>query len=186
MPIHTNVGVKQRAMESAALATAFAQETKEPAHAEWRAVADHLRERFARLSKLMDEPSTTPSPTWPSPKSIGPSCTRPIRSNGSIARSSGAPTSSPSSQRGRDHRPRRRADARAKRPMGGVPALHDAGNLSRHERRSFRQAQSHRGRLRPSGQLGPPSRSYTTRWDTTFWAPLDTGRRFTTKKSSSQ
>ncbi len=42
-------------MVSAAISTAFAQETKEAAHAEWRAVADRLRERFPRLSKLMDE-----------------------------------------------------------------------------------------------------------------------------------
>jgi putative transposase len=49
-----HVGVKQRPMVSAALSTAFAQETKEAAHAEWRAVADRLRERFPRLSKLMD------------------------------------------------------------------------------------------------------------------------------------
>jgi putative transposase len=50
-----HVGVKQRPMVSAAISTAFAQETKEAAHAEWRAVADRLRERFPRLSKLMDE-----------------------------------------------------------------------------------------------------------------------------------
>jgi len=50
-----HVGIKQRAMVSAAISTAFAQETQDAAHAEWRAVADRLRERFPRLSKLMDE-----------------------------------------------------------------------------------------------------------------------------------
>ena len=50
-----HVGVKQRAMVAAAIRTAFVQETKADAHAEWRAVADRLRERFPRLSKLMDE-----------------------------------------------------------------------------------------------------------------------------------
>ena len=50
-----HVGAKQRPMVSAAISTAFAQETKEAAHAEWHAVADRLRERFPRLSKLMDE-----------------------------------------------------------------------------------------------------------------------------------
>ena len=50
-----HVGVKQRAMVSAAISTAFAQETGEAAHAEWRAVADRLRERLPRLAKLMDE-----------------------------------------------------------------------------------------------------------------------------------
>jgi putative transposase len=50
-----NVGAKQRPMVSAAISTVFAQETKEAAHTEWRAVADRLRKRFPRLSKLMDE-----------------------------------------------------------------------------------------------------------------------------------
>ncbi len=50
-----HVGAKQRPMVSAAISTAFAQETREAAHAEWRAVSDRLRERFPKLSKLMDE-----------------------------------------------------------------------------------------------------------------------------------
>ena len=50
-----HVGVKQRGMVAAAIRTAFAQETKNDAHKEWRAVADRLRERFPRLSALMDE-----------------------------------------------------------------------------------------------------------------------------------
>ena len=50
-----HVGVKQRGMVAAAIRTAFAQETKDDAHKEWRAVADRLRERFPRLSALMDE-----------------------------------------------------------------------------------------------------------------------------------
>ena len=50
-----HAGVKQRAMVAAAIRTAFVQETREAAHAEWRAVADRLRERFPRLSKLMDD-----------------------------------------------------------------------------------------------------------------------------------
>ena len=49
-----HAGVKQRAMVAAAIRTAFVQETREAAHVEWRAVADRLRERFPRLSKLMD------------------------------------------------------------------------------------------------------------------------------------
>lgn len=50
-----HVGVKQRAMVSAAIRTAFEQETAEAAHAEWRIVADRLRERFPRLAALMDD-----------------------------------------------------------------------------------------------------------------------------------
>ena len=49
-----HVGVKQRAMVSAAIRTAFEQETAEAAHTEWRIVADRLRERFPRLAALMD------------------------------------------------------------------------------------------------------------------------------------
>ena len=50
-----HVGVKQRAMVAAAIRTAFVQETKDDAHKEWRTVADRLRDRFPRLSVLMDE-----------------------------------------------------------------------------------------------------------------------------------
>ena len=50
-----HVGAKQRPMVVAAIRTAFAQETEETAHREWRAVADRLRERFPRLGAVMDE-----------------------------------------------------------------------------------------------------------------------------------
>jgi len=50
-----HAGVKQRPMIAAAIRTAFTQETEEAAHAEWRAVADKLRDRFPKLGKLMDE-----------------------------------------------------------------------------------------------------------------------------------
>ena len=50
-----HVGVKQRSMVAAAIRTAFTQETAEAAHAEWRAVADRLRERFPKLAALMDD-----------------------------------------------------------------------------------------------------------------------------------
>ena len=50
-----SVNVKQRGMVAAAIRTAFAQETEKEAHAEWRAVADRLRERFAKVSALMDD-----------------------------------------------------------------------------------------------------------------------------------
>lgn len=49
-----HVGSKQRAMVAAAIRTAFTQETQEAARAEWRAVADRLRERFPKLGELMD------------------------------------------------------------------------------------------------------------------------------------
>jgi transposase-like protein len=49
-----HVGPSQRAMVAAAIRTAFAQETQEAAHRQWRQVADGLRERFRRLAELMD------------------------------------------------------------------------------------------------------------------------------------
>ena len=52
---NANVNVKQRGMVAAAIRTAFAQETEKEAHAEWSAVADRLRERFPRVSALMEE-----------------------------------------------------------------------------------------------------------------------------------
>jgi putative transposase len=50
-----HVGAKQRPMVAAAIRTAFTQETQEAARAEWRAVADRLRERFPKLGGLMNE-----------------------------------------------------------------------------------------------------------------------------------
>ena len=50
-----NVNVKQRGMVAAAIRTAFAQDKENDAHAEWNAVADRLRERFPRVSALMQE-----------------------------------------------------------------------------------------------------------------------------------
>jgi putative transposase len=50
-----HVSAKQRPMVAAAIRTAFVQATKEEAHKEFRAVADRLRERFPRLSAMMDD-----------------------------------------------------------------------------------------------------------------------------------
>ena len=49
-----HVGPSQRAMVAAAIRTAFAQESEEAAHRQWRQVADGLRERFRGLAELMD------------------------------------------------------------------------------------------------------------------------------------
>lgn len=74
-----HVGAKQRPMVSAALSTAFAQETKDAAHTEWRAVAERLRQRFPRLSNLMDEAEhdvlaymSFPKDHWPQLHSTNP------------------------------------------------------------------------------------------------------------------
>jgi putative transposase len=50
-----HVGPSQRAMVAAAIRTVFAQENQDAARAQWRQVADGLRERFDRLAKAMDE-----------------------------------------------------------------------------------------------------------------------------------
>lgn len=46
---------KHQNVVAATLRTAFAQENAEEAHAQWRQVADSLRERFPKLAELMDE-----------------------------------------------------------------------------------------------------------------------------------
>src|SRR4051794_14399705 len=45
---------KQRPAVVALLKTIFAQDTAEAAHAQWRQVADTLRERSPKLAELMD------------------------------------------------------------------------------------------------------------------------------------
>src|SRR6185436_19523358 len=56
-----------------------AQETREAAHKEWRAVADRLRERFPKLGALMDEAENDvlahlafPKEHWPQLHSTNP------------------------------------------------------------------------------------------------------------------
>ena len=74
-----NVPVKQRGMVAAAIRTAFTQETEKEAHAEWRAVADRLRERFPRASAVMDAAEldvlaymSFPKSHWPQIHSTNP------------------------------------------------------------------------------------------------------------------
>ena len=49
-----HVAPKQRPAVVALLRTIFAQDTAETAHAQWKQVADTLRERFSKLAELMD------------------------------------------------------------------------------------------------------------------------------------
>jgi len=74
-----HVGSKQRAMVAAAIRTAFTQETQDAARAEWRAVADRLRERFEKLGQLMDDAEDDvlahlafPKEHWPQLHSTNP------------------------------------------------------------------------------------------------------------------
>jgi transposase-like protein len=48
------VGKTHRAAVAALVKTVFVQETQETARAQWRSVADNLRERFASVAELMD------------------------------------------------------------------------------------------------------------------------------------
>jgi putative transposase len=48
-------GKGQRQMVLALINTVFAQETAEAAHVQWRVVADQLREKFPKLSAMMDD-----------------------------------------------------------------------------------------------------------------------------------
>lgn len=48
-------GKGQRQMVLALINTVFAQETAEAAHAQWRVVADQLREKFPKLAAMLDE-----------------------------------------------------------------------------------------------------------------------------------
>ena len=48
-------GMGQRQMVLALIITVFAQETAEAAHAQWRVIADQLREKFPKLSAMLDE-----------------------------------------------------------------------------------------------------------------------------------
>lgn len=73
------VNVKQRGMVAAAIRTAFVQETEKEAHAEWRAVADRLRERFPRAAAIMDDAEydvlaymSFPKSHWPQIRSTNP------------------------------------------------------------------------------------------------------------------
>src|SRR5262245_24916365 len=74
-----HVGSKQRAMVAAAIRTAFTQETQEAARAEWRAVADRLRERFPEPGARLDEAEddvlahlALPKEHWPQLHSTNP------------------------------------------------------------------------------------------------------------------
>lgn len=86
-----HVPAKQRPAAVAMLKTIFAQDTVEAAHAQWRQVADALRERFAKLAELMDGARedvlaymTFPREHWPQIASTNPL----ERLNGEIKRRS--------------------------------------------------------------------------------------------------
>ena len=77
--VMATVTAKQRGMLAAAIRTPFLQETEKEAHAEWRTVADRLRERFPRAAAMMDEAEhdvlaymSFPKSHWPQIRSTNP------------------------------------------------------------------------------------------------------------------
>ena len=74
-----HVAAKQRPAVMAMIKTIFAQETAAEAHAQWKTVADALRERAPRLAELMDEAredvlayTAFPKEHWPQIASTNP------------------------------------------------------------------------------------------------------------------
>jgi putative transposase len=74
-----HVAAKQRPAVMAMIKTIFAQETAAEAHAQWKSVADALRERAPRLAELMDEAredvlayTAFPKEHWPQIASTNP------------------------------------------------------------------------------------------------------------------
>ena len=92
-----HAGKQGRRVVAAFIGTAFAQDDAEAARVQWRQVADQLRPRAQKFAELMDEAETDVLAYMSFPPRIEPSCTRPIRSSASTARSSAAPRWSASS-----------------------------------------------------------------------------------------
>jgi putative transposase len=74
-----HVAAKQRPAVIAMIKTIFAQETAQDAHAQWKSVADALRERAPKLAELMDEAredvlayTAFPKEHWPQIASTNP------------------------------------------------------------------------------------------------------------------
>jgi len=74
-----HVPAKQRPAVMAMIKTIFAQETAADAHAQWKTIADALRERAPRLAELMDEAredvlayTAFPKEHWPQIASTNP------------------------------------------------------------------------------------------------------------------
>ena len=89
-----HAGRQGRRVVSAFVATAFAQEDADSAKVQWRQVADQLRPKVPKLAVLMDEAEHDVLAYMSFPRSTARNCTPQTRSNGSMPRSSVAPTSS--------------------------------------------------------------------------------------------
>jgi putative transposase len=92
-----HAGKSSRRVVSAFIATAFAQDSAAAAKAQWRKVADQLRLKLPKLSTFMDEAEDDVLAYMSFPVDHWPKIHSTTASNGSTARSSGAPRSSASS-----------------------------------------------------------------------------------------
>ena len=84
-----HAGKSGRRVVSAFIATAFAQETAEAASVQWRAVADQIRPKVAKLAAIMDEAETDVLAymTFPKEHRVKLHSTNPLeRLNGEIKR----------------------------------------------------------------------------------------------------
>jgi transposase-like protein len=70
-------------MVSAAIGTVFVQETAEAAKTQWRSVADQLRDKFPKLSALMDEAENDVRSLITFAEHTGHRSVRPVRWSGS-------------------------------------------------------------------------------------------------------
>lgn len=93
-----HAGKSGRRVVSAFIATAFAQETLKPPASNGALSPIRYVRKYQNSRRSWTRPSLMFWPTCRSPENTAPSCTRPIRSSGSMVRSSGAPTSSGSFQ----------------------------------------------------------------------------------------
>ena len=143
-----HAGKSGRRVDSAFIATAFAQDTAETASTQWRAVADQIRPRVPKLATIMDaaEPDVLAYMTFPKEHRAKLHSTNPIeRLNGEIKRrtdvvgvraflrTDGSHALTP--QRCRHHPARRRSALGTERRMGrSACPIHDAANHGAFER----------------------------------------------------
>jgi len=76
----------QRQMVLALINTAFAQETTEAAHEQWRVVADHFREKLPKLAAMLDDSENEVLAFMNFPRAHPSRSHRPIRSSDSTPR----------------------------------------------------------------------------------------------------
>lgn len=155
------VGKGQRQMVLALINTVFAQESADATHAQWRIVADQLREKFPKLSVMMDEAENDVLAFMDFPKAHRNqiATTNPLeRVNAEIKRRTDVIGIFPNDAA------IVRLVGGAERRMAAAAALHAVRGHERGQRQSDRQALRRHHRL--IADLRRTQRSYTTCGDT--------------------